>query len=154
MTCVGCCRGIAPGDKGRHDESIGPLAEAQRATGIIGDLAACRGDDRVSCGDIPFRRQISALPSAIEPNLSADPSFSLMAPGRLPTKASVLTSPCERLTAATQGSPGFGSGRVWIGSGRPLPVSSSRSRSAPRPTSPRHSHLSAGAPMMPSSVRS
>ena len=46
---------------------------------------------------------MSAAPSARRPNLTAEPSVNLCAPGRLPIKASDLASPCERLTAAIQG---------------------------------------------------
>jgi hypothetical protein len=60
-----------------------------------------------------------------------------IAPGRLSIKASLLGSPWERLTAAIQGSPRLGAGRVWIGSAVLRPAWSSRSRSAPPPTSPR-----------------
>ena len=65
-------------------------------------------------------------------------------------KASVLASPCERLTATVHGWPRGGQRRVRIGSisGLPLP---SVSRSAPRPTMPRQISPSAGALTMPSS---
>src|SRR6202166_3750739 len=92
---------------------------------------------------------MSAPPSATRPNLSAEPNTSRMAPGRSAMKASVRRSRCERLTATTQGSPPLGCRRrVWIGSA-PSP-SVVFSRSAPRPTSPRQTSPSAGAPMMPS----
>src|ERR1700751_4738211 len=46
---------IAPGDEGRHDESLRLFPESQGAASLIGDLAAGSGDDRMSRGDIPFR---------------------------------------------------------------------------------------------------
>jgi hypothetical protein len=90
---------------------------------------------------------MSAPPSATRQNFIAEPAICRTAPGRLSIKASVRASPCERLTAAIQGSPADGKDRVWIGSVPPVIVS----RSAPRPTSPRHISPSAGAPTMPSS---
>ncbi len=57
---------------------------------------------------------MSATPSATRPNLTAEPSVRRMAPGRAAIKASVLASPCERLTATIQGSPGGGRRRVWM----------------------------------------
>ncbi len=80
---------------------------------------------------------MSASPSARRPNLTAEPSLSLTAPGRASIKASVLTSPCERLTAATHGAPGAGIGRVRIGSAEPPEQPAMTSRSAPCPTRPR-----------------
>ncbi len=95
---------------------------------------------------------MSATPSATRPNLTADPSICLTAPGRLAMKASVLGSPCERLTATFQGLPRGGKLRVRIGSttrGGGIATASAVRR--PGPTSPRHINPSAGAPMMPSS---
>ena len=43
---------------------------------------------------------MSALPSAIRPNLTAEPQVFLTALGLLSMRASLLGSPCERLTAA------------------------------------------------------
>src|SRR3984893_7815954 len=57
---------------------------------------------------------MSAPPSATRPNLTADPSIWRIAPGRSAIKASVRSSPCERLTATIQGAPGCGWARVWI----------------------------------------
>src|SRR3984885_8226603 len=56
-------RRIAPGDEGRHDKTprafLNTLAEAQVASGRIGDLAAGSPDDGVAGRDVPFagRRQ-------------------------------------------------------------------------------------------------
>src|ERR1700690_3186025 len=77
---------------------------------------------------------MSAAPSATRPNLTADPSICLTAPGLLSIKASVLASPCERLTATVQGPPGGGRRRVWI---------------AFAPKNPQQKYLSTGGPPLP-----
>src|SRR6476661_7779640 len=45
---------IAPGDEFRHDKASAAFAELQVSAQRIRDLAAGRGDERVSRGDIPF----------------------------------------------------------------------------------------------------
>src|SRR6478735_3490180 len=94
---------------------------------------------------------MSALPSAIRPNFTAEPTVFLTALGRPSMNASLLRSPWERLTAAIQGSPCVGSVRVRTGSAAPMFTPSNLTRSAPRPTMPRQSRPSAGAATMPSS---
>ena len=79
---------------------------------------------------------MSAPPSATRPSFTADPNISRTAPGLAAINASVLASPCERLTATVQGAPGAGCLRVWIGSGAPSDVSPTLSRSAPRAHQP------------------
>src|SRR3979411_2527268 len=76
------------------------------------------------------------MPSATRPNLTAEPSSARAAPGRPAIKASVLASPCERLTATVHGAPRGGQGPVRIGSASGT-LARSVSRSAPRPTMPR-----------------
>src|ERR1700756_1638310 len=46
--------GIAPGDEFRHDEALAAFAKPQISPLGVGDLAACRGNDGVAGGDIPF----------------------------------------------------------------------------------------------------
>ena len=60
---------------------------------------------------------MSATPSATRQNLTADPSICLTAPGRLAMKASVLGSPCDRLTATFHGC--RAAGNCGYGSARP-----------------------------------
>ena len=80
---------------------------------------------------------MSALPSATRPNFTAEPSVFVTASGRPSMKASVLASPCERLTAAIQGSPRVGqrAGADRLGSADASCRRTVR-RSAPRPTMP------------------
>src|SRR3979490_502839 len=79
---------------------------------------------------------MSAPPSATRPNLTAEPSACRIAPGLAPIKASVLISPCDRLTATIQGAPRGGRGRGWIGSARPPPPPPPPHPSRARPPPP------------------
>ena len=127
-------------------------AEAQRRRPAVGDLAAGRGDDGVARRDVPFagRRQAridvgAALGDPAEFDRRAE-RLCRTAPGRR-DEGFGPASPCERLTAAIQGSPRGGKLRVRIGSPPRRTLAFTVSRSAPRPTSPRQISPSAGAPI-------
>src|SRR6266403_3149055 len=51
---------IAPGDEFRHDKAFAASPELHVIALGIGDLAAGRGDERVSRGDVPFAGRAEA----------------------------------------------------------------------------------------------
>jgi len=96
-------------------------AKTQRVARGIGDLPAAATTTAWPAAR-PIRRSARAADRCSAPglpppgpNFTAEPSICRTAPGRLAMKASVRLSPCERLTATVHGSPGPGTGRVWIG---------------------------------------
>ena len=107
---------IAPGDELRHDEvRVAALAESELAALAVGDLAAGGRHHRAARRDVPFA---SGSEAGIDVGAAfRDPAEFHRRAERRPDRvgpavdeASVLGSPCERLTAAIQGSPASAAG--------------------------------------------
>ena len=138
-------------------KSSAPSAEMQIGSFRVGDLAAGRGHDRMAGRDVPFAGRGEArvdIGAAFRHAAEFDRRAERLADRAGPAVDEGF-GPGIAVRTADGDDPGVAALRECGGYGSARPPAPTHrlvvSRSAPRPTRPRHISPSAGAPMMPSS---